>query len=57
MTCTTINEYGTTFDVCVPNDATPVDLDGDCTSWQNCVEECPTGPASCSANAPGYCTN
>ena len=57
MTCTPINEYGTTFDVCVPNDATPVDLDGDCTFWQNCMEECPTGPASCSADAPSYCTS
>ncbi len=54
-TCTTINEYQTSFDVCVPDDATPVDLDGDCSVWATCIAECPTGPASCSANAPSIC--
>jgi hypothetical protein len=56
QTCGTVQEYGVDFQVCVPDDATPVDLNGDCNQWRNCMDECPTGPDSCSANAASYCT-
>lgn len=55
MTCKTLTEYSNNWTVCQPDDATPVDLGGNCTEWQACITACPTGPASCDANAPDYC--
>lgn len=55
MVCKSVTEYGGDWDVCQPNDATPVDLENNCNHWQTCITECPEGPDSCSASAPSYC--
>ncbi len=44
------DDYGIEWDVCVPT------LLDDCGEWRDCHDHCPTGPDSCDASAPNYCT-